>query len=95
MIVIWLLILRGVAIEFRLHQDHPLWRGFWDTVFSLASVLLGAACGSLTETREEPTPTPVPAKTDEGKQTYDVQRGSIYDTIKGLGRIVSKEETPL
>src|SRR5258708_34230172 len=37
MVVLWLLILRGVAIEFRLHQDNPLWREFWDTVFSFAS----------------------------------------------------------
>jgi cytochrome d ubiquinol oxidase subunit II len=51
MIVLWLLILRGVAIEFRSHQDHPLWREFWDTVFSIASVLLavvfGAALGNV------------------------------------------------
>ena len=33
MVVLWLLILRGVAIELRSHQDHPLWREFWDTVF--------------------------------------------------------------
>jgi cytochrome d ubiquinol oxidase subunit II len=51
MIVLWLLILRGVAIEFRSHQDNPLWREFWDTVFSFASVLLavvfGVALGNL------------------------------------------------
>jgi cytochrome d ubiquinol oxidase subunit II len=51
MIVLWLLILRGVAIEFRSHQENPLWREFWDTVFSLASALLavvfGAALGNL------------------------------------------------
>jgi cytochrome d ubiquinol oxidase subunit II len=51
MIVLWLLILRGVAIEFRSHQAHPLWREFWDTIFSLASVLLamvfGATLGNL------------------------------------------------
>ena len=46
MIVLWLLILRGVAIEFRSHQDHPLWREFWDTVFSLASVLLAVVFGT-------------------------------------------------
>jgi cytochrome d ubiquinol oxidase subunit II len=45
-IVLWLLILRGVAIEFRSHQDHPLWREFWDTVFSLASGLLAAVFGA-------------------------------------------------
>jgi cytochrome bd ubiquinol oxidase subunit II len=46
MIVLWLLILRGVAIEFRSHQDNPLWREFWDTVFSLASVLLAIVFGT-------------------------------------------------
>ena len=45
MIVLWLLILRGVAIEFRSHQDHSLWREFWDTVFSLSSVLLAVVFG--------------------------------------------------
>src|SRR5271163_3513727 len=51
MIVLWLLILRGVAIELRSHQDHPLWREFWDTIFSAASVVLavvfGASLGNL------------------------------------------------
>ena len=55
MIVLWLLILRGVAIEFRSHQDNPLWREFWDTVFSLASALLavvfGATLGNLDSRR--------------------------------------------
>jgi cytochrome bd ubiquinol oxidase subunit II len=45
-IVLWLLILRGVAIELRSHQDHPLWREFWDTVFSLASALLAVVFGT-------------------------------------------------
>ncbi len=46
MIVLWLLILRGVSIEFRSHQRNPLWREFWDTVFSLASVLLAVVFGT-------------------------------------------------
>jgi cytochrome d ubiquinol oxidase subunit II len=46
MIVLWLLILRGVAIEFRSHQDNPLWREFWDTVFSLSSALLAVVLGA-------------------------------------------------
>ncbi len=45
-VVLWLLILRGVAIELRSHQDHPLWREFWDTVFSLASALLAVVFGT-------------------------------------------------
>jgi cytochrome d ubiquinol oxidase subunit II len=51
MMVLWLLILRGVAIEFRGHIDNQLWRGFWDAVFAGSSVLLailyGAALGNL------------------------------------------------
>jgi cytochrome d ubiquinol oxidase subunit II len=46
MVVLWLILLRGVAIEFRMHQDHPLWREFWDTVFSTASALLAVAFGT-------------------------------------------------
>ena len=45
-VVLWLLILRGVAIEFRSHQDNPLWREFWDTIFSLASALLAVLFGT-------------------------------------------------
>ena len=46
MVVLWLLILRGVAIELRSHQDHPLWREFWDTVFMLASALFAVVFGT-------------------------------------------------
>jgi cytochrome d ubiquinol oxidase subunit II len=46
MVVLWLLILRGIAMEFRSHQDHPLWREFWDTVFALASGLLAVLFGT-------------------------------------------------
>jgi cytochrome bd ubiquinol oxidase subunit II len=46
MVVLWLLILRGIAIEFRSHEDHPLWREFWDTVFMLASALLAVVFGT-------------------------------------------------
>src|SRR5271167_4157225 len=46
MIVLWLLILRGIAIESRSHQENPLWREFWDTTFSLASALLAVVLGT-------------------------------------------------
>jgi cytochrome bd ubiquinol oxidase subunit II len=46
MIVLWLLILRGVAISFRSEQANPLWREFWDTVFSVASALLAVVFGT-------------------------------------------------
>lgn len=51
MMVLWLLILRGLSIEFRSHQAHALWRSFWDGVFAFSSTLLaivlGAALGNV------------------------------------------------
>lgn len=51
MIVLWLLILRGISIEFHHIVHHPMWKSFWDTVFSFASILLsiffGAALGNV------------------------------------------------
>lgn len=50
-LLVWTLILRGIAIEFRSHVADALWRAFWDGVFALASatapVLLGAALGNV------------------------------------------------
>jgi cytochrome bd ubiquinol oxidase subunit II len=50
-LVLWTLILRGCALEFRSHLEGPLWRAFWDLGFSVASmampVLLGAALGNV------------------------------------------------
>lgn len=51
MMVLWLLILRGVSIELRGHSADPLWRTFFDGLFTLSSVLLtiffGAALGNV------------------------------------------------
>lgn len=51
MIVLWLLILRGISIEFRGQVDSPVWLKFWDVVFAGASFLLavfyGAALGNV------------------------------------------------
>ena len=51
MMVLWLLILRGLSIEFRSKEDHPLWRSRWDGLFfgssTLMAVVLGAALGNL------------------------------------------------
>jgi cytochrome d ubiquinol oxidase subunit II len=50
-IVLWLFILRGLSLELRSHFDQPLWTGFWDAGFAMASLLLavvfGAALGNL------------------------------------------------
>ena len=51
MIVLWLLILRGIAIEFRNHIQSLVWQPLWDAVFAGASGLLaiffGAALGNV------------------------------------------------
>ena len=51
MMVLWLLILRGIAIEFRSKVDHPLWRTGFDGMFAFASIVmalvLGIALGNL------------------------------------------------
>jgi len=50
-IVLWLLLLRAIGIEFRSHFEAPVWREFFDGVFSLSSGLLaiffGAALGNV------------------------------------------------
>ncbi len=51
MIALWLLMGRGIAIEFRHHIADPLWRGAWDVIFSISSLLLtvlyGVAVGNV------------------------------------------------
>jgi cytochrome d ubiquinol oxidase subunit II len=51
MMVLWLLVLRGISIEFRSKVDHPLWRTGFDTVFAVAStimaIVLGVALGNV------------------------------------------------
>jgi cytochrome d ubiquinol oxidase subunit II len=50
-LLLWTLILRGIAIEFRSHVADLMWRRFWDATFTVAStlapVLLGAALGNV------------------------------------------------
>jgi cytochrome d ubiquinol oxidase subunit II len=51
MMVLWLLILRGVSVELRGHSSDPLWRTFFDGLFTFSSILLaiffGAALGNV------------------------------------------------
>lgn len=51
MVVLWLLILRGTAVEFRNHVKSDVWIPLWDFVFCAASLLLavfyGAALGNV------------------------------------------------
>ncbi|HWP31909.1 MAG TPA: cytochrome d ubiquinol oxidase subunit II [Fimbriimonadales bacterium] len=48
---LWLLILRGISIEFRGLETNALWRSFWDGAFffssSLMAIILGAALGNV------------------------------------------------
>ncbi len=49
--VLWLLMLRGIGIEFRSHLQDGLWTSAFDVIFSVASILLaiflGAALGNV------------------------------------------------
>lgn len=45
MIVLWLLILRGISIEFRHQFDGPLWQPLWSAIFGGASAVLAAVFG--------------------------------------------------
>jgi len=51
MVVLWLLILRGIAIESRHLLHNAVWLPFWDTVFcgasALLAIFLGAALGNV------------------------------------------------
>lgn len=50
-LILWGLILRGIAIEVRGHVDDGMWQGFWDFVFVcsgfLLAILFGAAAGNV------------------------------------------------
>jgi len=45
MLVLWLLLLRGLGIEFRHQIHHPMWEDAWDVVFAFASTLLALLFG--------------------------------------------------
>src|SRR5271167_1152475 len=51
MMVLWLLIVRGLALEFRGHIGGPIWPVLWDGCFTVSSLLLavfyGAALGNV------------------------------------------------
>ncbi len=44
-VVLWLLALRGIAIEFRASLPAPLWRSGWDGIFALSSTTMAFASG--------------------------------------------------
>ncbi len=46
MIVLWLLILRALSIELRGHSAEPLWRTFFDALFTFSSSLLAIFYGA-------------------------------------------------
>jgi cytochrome bd ubiquinol oxidase subunit II len=51
MMVLWLLILRAIGIDFRIHVESRVWQAFFDVIFSGSSILLavffGAALGNV------------------------------------------------
>ena len=46
MIVLWLLIMRGVSIELRMHLEIGVWRAFFDGLFFISSALLAIFFGA-------------------------------------------------
>lgn len=46
MIVLWLLILRGLSIELRMHGQEALWRNFCDGLFFISSAMLAIFFGA-------------------------------------------------
>lgn len=46
MVLLWLLIGRGISIEFRTHLNSPIWTSFFDGVFSFSSALLAIFYGA-------------------------------------------------
>jgi hypothetical protein len=87
-IVLWLLILRGVAIESRSRQENPLWREFWDTTFSLASALLAVVLGTALGNVVRGVPLDstgsffIPLFTD----LQPGERPGVFDWVHGSGR---------
>ena len=51
MMVLWLLMLRAIGIEFRAHIEEQVWKGLFDAIFGVSSILLavffGAALGNV------------------------------------------------
>jgi cytochrome bd ubiquinol oxidase subunit II len=51
MVVLWMLMFRGIAMELRERYASPMWHQFWDVAFTLSSTLLillfGVALGNL------------------------------------------------
>src|SRR6266404_8975044 len=46
MIVLWLLIMRGLGVELRMHMETGVWRAFFDGLFFVASLLLTVFYGA-------------------------------------------------
>jgi cytochrome d ubiquinol oxidase subunit II len=46
MILLWLLIMRGVAVELRMHLEIGVWRSFFDGLFFFSSALLAIFYGA-------------------------------------------------
>src|SRR5260370_15034311 len=45
-IVLWLLVLRGIGIEFRMHIENQVWQSLFDGFFAISSALLAIFCGA-------------------------------------------------
>lgn len=71
---------------------HPL-RRFVTVAAAVFLLGLSAACTKLVE--EEPTPTPLPTPADANKPIFEAKKGSVIETVKGLGRVAATDEATM
>ncbi|MBI2939460.1 MAG: HlyD family efflux transporter periplasmic adaptor subunit [Chloroflexi bacterium] len=69
------------------------WQAIWLLTVLLAVTLVTAGCTELAE--DYPTPTPLPTPAESNKPVYEAVRGSIVQSVKGLGRVAASQEATL
>ena len=75
-------------------KEEPVYRLKIGMLMGLLTVLLAlGGCVQLAE--DQPTPTPIPTPAESNKPIYDVKKGSIVQTVKGLGRVAAGQEATL
>jgi|GEM_PF-1035895 len=62
--------------------------------YAFVLVILGLALSACTKLPEDyPTPTPIPTPSTSNKPVYTVQRGTIDQVVKALGRVAANQES--
>ena len=61
----------------------------------LACVVFGSACAGVRPGADAPVPTPIVTPSSSNRPVFKVERGAVIQTIKGSGRVTSKDEATL